>query len=102
MNIKKLAAAVLCVGTVTGLMTLMTGCDIDLEDISSPDDRFVAVDYVTASGDVSPYFGMEEMQEGIIYVDTVTEVLYLYTDKGMTLLVNADGSPMIHGGKYDE
>lgn len=101
MNIKKLTAAVLCIGTVVGLMTIITGCDIDLEDIS-PDDRFVAVDYVTASGDISTCGMIEEFQEGIIYVDTVTEVLYLYTDKGMTLLVNADGSPMIHGGKYDD
>lgn len=100
MNIKKIAAAVLCVGTVTGLMTLMTGCDVDLEGMNL-DDRFVAVEYVTASGDISTC-GMTEFQEGIIYVDTVTEVLYLYTDKGMMLLVNADGSPMIHGGKYDE
>lgn len=86
---KRLIAAVLA---VLFTLSVMTGCAESSEatNETEPQDRFQCVDFATG------------IYSSCVYVDMETGVLYLGRDTKdhtfMTVLLNADGTPMIWEG----
>lgn len=87
---KKLILSILIAVIVIAAVVVLCGCD----DGQPSEDRFIRIERVSFEDG----FGV-----GDLFYDKETKVIYLYVyrgaHRGITVLLNADGTPMLYEGE---